>query len=206
MSDEELRAAYRAALERRRPPGRAECVPEGRLQAVLEGRLAEAERLATLEHAASCAACREELELLRALSAAASAGGARALPRRRALALAASVVLLLAGGALVGRVLRAPPVVRGPADQVRLLAPAESVAAAAPLTFSWEAVAGASRYRVQVTDASGALVFETTTRGTTAALPDSVRLVPGGAYAWWVEATLAGGGAGSSAVRRLRPR
>jgi hypothetical protein len=56
------------------------------------------------------------------------------------------------------------------------------------VTFRWSPVAGADRYRVSLFDAEGSVLWESEVAGSTAALPDSVRLTPATPYLWQVAA------------------
>jgi hypothetical protein len=65
-------------------------------------------------------------------------------------------------------------------------------------------VADGHAYSVQLTDADGNLVYSNVTGDTVLTLPDSVRLVAGKDYRWWVEANRASAAPIRSAVQSLR--
>jgi hypothetical protein len=118
-------------------------------------------------------------------------------------ALAASVVLVVGVGVLTRvRSIRQPEAVRGGADAVVLLAPAEDVAASARIVFAWRPVSGARRYELQLLDAQGSPRFRAATTDTTAASVTP----PAGAYRWLVRALLDGGAEVTSPARPLRVR
>jgi hypothetical protein len=95
---------------------------------------------------------------------------------------------------------------RGEGSEVAVVAPANVVDAGAPVTFAWRPVSGATRYALDLSDAGGTAVYETTTRDTTVALPAAVALRPGAEYRWIVRATDDAGAPRGTAVRRLAVR
>lgn len=181
MNDAALSALYQEALAARSHAGRASCPEPERLAALVERRGPEPERLATLDHAAGCAACLRELELLRALRVGIPALRAWRLPA----AIAASVLIVLAGAVVGVRMLR-----RGAADVVRDAAsPGIALVTSAPArTLAWHPVPHVLAYDVEVTTEGGDLVLARSTGDTTLALPDSLRLDPQVHYLWWVRA------------------
>ena len=184
--------------------------PEAILAVVLrEG--PETERLATLEHVMSCAACHREYEYLTAVNEAGlEAGSSAVAPQRRVwssrtvMALAASLVMAIGAGLLVRSVIQSGPErVRGTDGDIALVAPGASVAAGGPIAFAWRPVAGVSRYVLEVQRPDGSIAFADTTADTVAAVePD--RLGPGAAYRWWVREVTDGAEPRSSAFRELR--
>src|ERR671936_384188 len=112
MSEERLRELYARALEARAPADREQCPPPEALLALARREGPEAQRLETLDHVMSCARCRAEFDLLRAIEAAGAGEGqarseTRSQPRAHArrrwttfvpLALAATLVLAVALG------------------------------------------------------------------------------------------------------------
>ena len=195
MTDPEPTELLRHRLE---SPAREtpDCLDDATLAAVAEGSLAAAARGAALRHVATCARCRGIVgSVARSLAdptvarqvAALEGGAARrwwviGLP-----AAAAAIVLVLALPRWVDDVSgrhRGPP--EGGTQQPRPLAPVGTVARAANL--QWSSVAHADRYRVVLFDAGGRVLYETQVADTAAALPDTVRLVPGQSYLWKVEA------------------
>jgi len=207
VTDAELREVYSRLVARRAPAVRDACVNPESLLAMVEGRTAEAERIQALWHVASCAPCRAELDLLRAVAQAGERLQRRHVP---ALALAASLALL-AGTAVVWRggvgplAWRAEPL-RGARGGVTLLEPSGEVAAATPVVLRWHALPRAVRYQVEVLDADGRVVFATSTHDTTAPMRSQPALIPGADYRWWVQAELADGTGPRSSAERFRVR
>ena len=207
VNDEQLQALY-SGIMTSRPRGRASTCPESEAMLALVRREGTEEaRLATLDHVMSCSDCRSELDLLRSIELAGAEAGAAARPGRRwmgPLALAASVLLAVVvgryalPGASEGDVMRS-----GAADRVTLLAPPAEAATGSPLLFAWHPLAEASRYRLEVMDASGEVVLEAETADTAILLRSAADLEPG-EYQWWVGATAPG--AARSALRPLRLR
>ena len=149
----------------------------------------EESRLATLDHAMSCATCREELDLLRSVD---QAGAEPAAARRRRSWLvptALAATLLLAVG--LTRTMLAPggeDVVRsGDVSAVAVIAPATEAAVGEPLTFAWRPVDAAVRYRVELMNGGGDVAIEAETRDTAVTI-DGVRNLAAGDYRWWVVA------------------
>ena len=97
-------------------------------------------------------------------------------------------------------------VTRGGEAEVAVVSPGEAVEAGTPVTFAWRPVAGATRYALDVSDAAGSTVYETTTRDTTVTLPGAVTLRQGTEYRWIVRAMDDAGTPRGAAVRRLAVR
>jgi hypothetical protein len=157
---------------------------------------AEAERLRTLEHIGSCAACRKEFELLRATHLA-----ARQLTpttwRVRGFGLAAAAAVVVAVTLSVFRSSvphpGATPLDRGAAQQatnrsIALVGPLGSTSPTGP-RFVWRGVATTGTYHLEVLDDSGGVALRADTPDTTyPALP----LAPDRSYRWWVKTTVNG--------------
>ncbi|HEX6533125.1 MAG TPA: hypothetical protein VF041_00925 [Gemmatimonadaceae bacterium] len=200
MNDARLRELYDRALAERAVGTRASCPSPEALRALVAREGPESTRLATLDHAMSCPECRRELELLRAVSA-----GAPEQRRWRVsapLALAASFLIVVAGGVIALRSMRAPggDVMRGGGNGVALIAPSPD----APRVLGWHAVPGAISYVVEVLTSGGRVVAQAKTTDTTMALPDSVALTGGTHYLWWVRARRGDGTELQSPMQPLR--
>lgn len=210
-SDAQLRDSYERAVRARDARTRDSCVAPEALLAVVRGEEREAKRLATLDHAMACVACREELELLRAIE---KAGGARTRPavegirwRRHAwIAVAASMLLAVAlaqGRGLFHR--GAPDAVRGSGPEVVTIAPVGDavIDRDGELSFAWHAVPGATGYTIELLASEGDVTLARQTRDTTLVLRLAPPLAPG-AYRWWVRAHDGDGAERQSALRRIR--
>lgn len=203
MTDDELREAYARAMTARRPAGRAGCPSPDELLGLARREGSETARLATLDHAMACGHCQQELELLRAIGAAErrETGHARAARWRTPLALALAASVLVAFGLGPGRDwLRSGPgdAMRGDSDSVALLVPAAGASIATDsIAFTWRAVAGATRYVVELLDQEGNAALATTTADTTVVIARTA-ITPGD-YRWWVTAELPGGARRSEA-------
>ena len=201
MTDEQLREAYRRAVATRGPSAsgsRDGCPAPEALETLVRRDGAEPARLATLEHVMSCASCRSEFELLRAIEVA----RAREMPARRlhawrrplTLALAASVMFaaVLGPGRSVWRDWRSDAT-RGDATGIALVLPADGATAGAePVRFVWRPVEGATAYTLEVMTVDGALMHGASTRDTTLVVPELASLAAG-EYRWWVRTQVAGG-------------
>jgi hypothetical protein len=200
MTDARLRDLYREVLEARdaRPGGA--CPEPDALQALVEREGTEEERLAMIDHVASCRSCSREFELLRALRAVAPAG------RRPRVAspwlVAASAIVAVAAATMAIRSMSTPTnVMRGPsAGGVILLSqPAHSV-------LQWHAVPRAVSYVVEVLDAQDTVLAADTTADTSFALPARLRARPGTNKQWWVRARLSDGAELRSPITPVAPR
>jgi hypothetical protein len=193
-SPDDMPALLRATAPRPGPAG-PDCLDEETVAAVVDGILDPVQRSAATAHLSACARCRSAVAAVsRIMSDHAVAAEAAALDQRGpirhwrlplGLAAAAAIVLLVAWPRDVAQVdtthrdpTAAPAPV--PATPMGVVADAR--------VLQWTAVAGADRYRVTLFDAAGRVRYETQLADTTAALPDSVVLVPGQPYLWKVEA------------------
>lgn len=205
MSDERLRELYATAQAGRTAGEHA--APEA-IDALVRREGPEDARLATLDHVMSCAECRRDFDLLRAVERAGVESGAtpgRASGRRSwfmPAALAASVLLAVGVGRTILRSGGDDPT-RGGGDAVELMHPGPEAPAGDSLTFSWHAVPGASRYELELLDAGGGVAASAATTDTSAS-PASARALPPGDYRWWVRATTSDARSLRSALRPLR--
>jgi hypothetical protein len=205
VSDERLRELYTAALAGR-PGDGTHPAPEA-LAALARRAGPETDRLATLDHVMSCPQCRRDFDLLRTVGrAGADAGVASHGALRRSWFMPAAVAasLLLAVG-LGRQLLRHPDETTrgGPAAAVVLIEPGPELAAGQPVTFAWQAVAGAGRYELELLDSSGAVAASAATVDTSAS-PPTAQALPPGEYHWWVRALLADSRTIRSPLRPLR--
>ena len=210
MADERLRDAYARAVRRQADPVRAACPSPDALHALARGEGTEGDRIAVLDHVFTCARCREDFELLRAVEA---AGGHRPhvatwrQPRSwAAVGLAASLLLAIGLGSGRGLFDAAPrgDTLRGAADVV-LVAPQDgaSVSRAESLTVTWRPRAGVERYGYEFVTAEGKVWFASETSDTSVTIPTG-RALPAGDYRWFVRAITPGGVEPRSDLRRLR--
>lgn len=191
-SDAAIRRALRAAALT--GPPTPNCLDDDTVAALVDGTLDAASREVVLPHVATCAWCRDAVaSVTRTLADARVAREVTALAGRGSgwlprillpLAAAAALLLVLVWPQSVENEGHRgpPPVANAPVP----IAPIGIVAGASPL--QWTAVAGADRYRVTLSDASGRVLYETQLADTVAVLPDSIVLVAGRAYMWLVEA------------------
>lgn len=211
LTDEQLRALYARVTETPRDPSHAACPAPDALLALVRREGREQARLTALDHVMSCADCRRDFELLRAIETGrrTDAGDAVAHIRWRrpvgialTTTLAAALVVFAVLGPWQNREARsAPDVLRGGGTEVAVIAPAADAAVSGPLAFTWHRVPGARRYVLEVVAPGGSLRASRTTTDTTAAL-GAAELGPGD-YRWSVRAQL-DGGEYRSATRRLR--
>ena len=201
MNDEQLREAYERGLPAHDGSSSLDDVSAERLRRLVEAEGNESERLRTLDVALSTAEGRRELEI-------AWAAARAARPPRRSwqrYAAAASLILIAGSSALwLGR--RGGEnreVTRGTESPVTLVAPIGEIGEGRASKFVWRPVVKAERYLVVLVDTTGAELFAGETRDTAMALPDSVRLLPGRAYLWWVQARLVDQSTVTAVTQRL---
>jgi hypothetical protein len=196
MTDAELRDIYTRSLTSR-AQSRAGCPSPEAIEALIAQTGREASRLATLDHVMSCAACKEEFELLRAINAAERVNAGVARPRRSVAPWLAAAVVVIAAGALTLTQLQ-----RSGSNPTRG-ASSSDIALVGTVSGSliWRAIPDAVRYDVEIVDASGATIFHARVADTTAALPSTLPSTP---VSWWVRATLRDGSERRSAIIPLR--
>ncbi len=207
VNDSDLRSDYQRALEHRRGPDRHACPSVEAIEALVEGSGAESQRLATLDHVMSCAACQREFELLRAI-------GAAGRPRRTALqprtyALAAAVVLVVGASIFYALGRQSEPLLRGEPSAIAApvpLTPRGDVEVAAARRFTWRPIPNATRYLVELVAPGGAVRALGTVTDTVWQLPDSVQLDRGEELEWWVRAEFPDGRQMRSSLTRVRLR
>lgn len=174
--------------------------------AYAERRLDPAERAAAEAHLAGCAECRADLA---DVTDVVSAARQRRVLVRAAPLLAAAAVLTVV---VVTRPATVPVEVQAlrpgnDADRDRLnslqaLLPAPGAAVPRPgLRFAWQSDGPDAIYEITVADSSGLALWRARTPDTSIALPDSVRLAPGGTFHWWVDVLLSDGRVASTGVR-----
>jgi len=188
MNDEQLRDAYERGLPKEHGASSLDDVSAERLRRLVEAEGDEGERLRTLDVALSTAEGRRELEI-------AWAAVRASRPRRRSLqrfAVAASLVFVAGSSALWWQrtAARRDDVLRAADSPVTLVAPVGNVGASDAPKFVWRRVGRAERYTIVVVDTTGTELFASETRDTSLTLPDTVHLMPGRAYLWWVQARL----------------
>ena len=208
MSDERLRDLYAIAVIDQSAGVAGEHPAPEVIAALVRREGPEEGRLATLDHVMSCADCRRDFDLLRAVERAGVESGAtaRAGGRRGWLmpaALAASVLLAVGVGRTVLRS-GGDDTTRGDGHAaVVLVQPGREAVAGDALAFSWRAVPGASRYKLELLDGGGGVLASAATTDTSAS-PAAARALPPGDYRWWVRATTSDARSLRSALRPLR--
>lgn len=225
MNEHGMRDAYESMLRAGpRHPDTPE-LPVERLEALVAGTANEAERLRAIDVLLSTADGRRDLDVAWAAVRAGRAyerdqqsipRSATAAPRRppwRALAAAALLVVVAGGGGLLWTRGPVPGVagiaadpLRGTESPVTLLSPLGGRIPEHAVRFTWRPVRDAREYLLVVVDTAGGEVFARATADTGATLPDSIRLTRGGAYLWWVQASLRDGTTLSAVTQRVDVR
>lgn len=173
--------------------------------AYAERRLNAAERANAETHLAGCAQCRADLADVTGLVSSARR-------RKRLLTMAPVLAAAILAVVVVTRLPVDPVSVQAlrpgnDADRDRLnsleaLLPAPG--ATVPrhgLRFAWQSDGPDAVYEITVADSSGLALWNARTTDTSIALPDSVRLSPGGTVHWWVDVLLPDGRVASTGVR-----
>jgi hypothetical protein len=190
MNDERLRALYAELMQARAGAERAVCVTPEAIAALVERSGNETDRLATLDHVMSCPDCSRDFELLRSVDRAGPALVHRPAFRRRAVGIAATIVLLVTA-TLFWRTTGNPgPSFRGSEDAVTLVGPSGDVPADDPLRLVWNRVPDAVRYDVEILDVAGEPVWSVTTMDTLVTVSTGAGLAADQPLRWWVQVTL----------------
>ncbi|MBL0169918.1 MAG: hypothetical protein IPP90_04165 [Gemmatimonadaceae bacterium] len=199
MSDERLREAYEQGLPRGDVRPALDDVAAERLRKLVEREGSDDDRLHTLDTQLASAEGRRELEIVWAAARAAR-------PRRaRGTTWATAAGVLLAVG-ITGTWLadrREAPALRAEASPITLVAPVGARDAANASRFVWRSLRDADRYTLVVVDTAGNEVFAAETRDTAITMPDSVHLLAGREYLWWVQATTRAGASVTAVTQRL---
>lgn len=185
------------------------CLDDHLVAALADGTLPRELHVALLPHLLDCPDCQSAVG--GAAATVASDGVAREMMpvhgkgswrRRLGIAAAAAVVLILAWPGDSGRLdpHRGETVTAG--SEPVGIGPVGDAGAADALV--WHSAPGAQLYRVVLFGESGDVLFEQETHDTTAGLPDSVPLAPGGAYLWRVDARVGWDRWTSSELLRFR--
>lgn len=218
MNEHAMRDAYERALRARGESASSADLPLERLEALVAREGSEADRLRALDVALSSVEGRRELDVLWS-----AARAARPVRRPwmspRVTAMAAAVVLSVGVGGWwirttstdVTRTGALPrtetsETMRGEASPVQLVAPHGDAISTRGAHFVWHRVAQARVYTLVVVDRAGNEVFASTTTDTAVTLPDSVRLVAGSEYLWWVQAVMPDGNTVSAVTEKIRVR
>lgn len=201
MNDEHLRDAYERGLPSTDGTASLDDVSAERLRRLVEREGDESERVRTLDLLLSSAEGRRELEI--AWAAARAARPTSRSWRRYTIAASLLIVAASSGLWLRQRERNIDDVMRGAESPVTLVAPLGEVREDRATRFVWHAVGKAERYMIVVVDTAGAELYATETRDTALVLPDSVRLAPGRAYLWWVQARLTDQSTVTAVTQRL---
>ena len=194
-----------------------------RLASYIDGNLTPAEHNTALAHFDDCADCRREMTDARRVIALAPPAhsepvraptGSRRVRVWVAAALAAVVVF-----AVVPTVLRnrsgPDGATRGPdrlpqsetVSQLATVFPVDDGAITpASDSFVWRAASADAEYRLRIMDATGGIVWSTSTVDTSATLPADLRLPQGSEYFWSVDALLADGHSTTTRVHHFTIR
>jgi hypothetical protein len=205
MNDDTLRQAYARHVAGRAPDRRDSCPSPEALLAVVERTGPEPDRLATLDHAMSCASCGRELELLRVAAAAGEGSAARTRrfiqgPAR--FAAAAAILVAFATIATVTLRRNDGSILRG--GDIALVSPV-GIVVQVPVLLTWRRSPDATIYEVEVLSPAGDSAFAAVTRDTSLVLP-AAATTAAGEYVWLVRARLTDGGQATSAPRRFTLR
>ena len=202
MSDERLREAFERGLPAGRDRPEMDDVAAERLRRLVEQEGSDEERLHTLDNLLSTVEGRRDLEIV---WGAARASRARTTWRRAWIGAAA--VMVLAVPVLWFAMKDPPDVMRGESSPITLVAPLANPSREQASRFVWRKFTDAERYTLVVVDASsGEEVYAAETRDTAVVLPDSVALVAGRSYLWWVQARTSLGESVTAVTERLTIR
>ena len=173
--------------------------------AFLDRRMSATERAGVEAHLADCSECRVEAAAVRRMVSASSV-------RRRTILVPASLAAAAAiafvalniqrrSESSVERVRTSASVAASPSARIDVVSPSDgdTIRVGKP-ALVWSAVTGEPTYRLTLTDASGQMLWTSTTTDTTLTLPAQL-LHPRATYFWYVDALRADGRAASTGVR-----
>jgi hypothetical protein len=211
MNEDKLRELYARELSVRPPAEAGACPGPEALLAVAERRGSEAHRLGTLDHVMACEACKRDFELLRSARVARDtlereqeAPPIFRFRPRTALALAAVLATVIAGGALFRQMTAGDSgtIVRGGGAAISVVSPPEQSQVGGDLLLVWRPLAQAARYEVEILQADGSVLGAWTTTDTVFVVPNGIAIVAG-EYQWWVRSQAPNGSGARSAIRRF---
>jgi hypothetical protein len=212
FDDESLRSAYTATMDESSMEHRPDCPSVDAIQAALAGKGGgpEAERLATLDRAMACPACRREIALLHALAAGEARENAAKLrrsPWTRLVPMAAAASIILVVGIVSvhkwGTDGTLPDELVRDGGGMALVTPANGASVAAGnVTFAWRRVPSALRYTLEVDASDGTVLFTTQTIDTT--VTAALAKTPPGEHRWLVRTSTDFGTEIRSETRVLR--
>jgi hypothetical protein len=206
---ERLRQLYTRRVREREAERTDAHASAERIVSLIRREGSEPDRLATLEHVMSCDPCHRDYEWLKAVDQAATVAGAgeaggTPLWRRAPLALAATVLIAVGAGLLIGRLRPGGETVRGPEGEIALVAPGDTASGVGVLAFIWRPLPEASGYVLELQRPDGDVVLSDTTTDTLLALADPEAMLPPAEYRWWVRELTEGSEPRSSSLRALR--
>jgi predicted anti-sigma-YlaC factor YlaD len=179
------------------------------LAAYLDSRLEATPRARIERHLADCAECRTELVEARSLLDSANIRSARSRSVRAphpAAWLAAAGIVAIAFLPLVRQVVRSRDVssseraTRPAQAAIEVVSPPNQRVDVAAAVFAWRPVAGASTYRLTVTDSSGTPLLTVVTSDTVH-IGSDIALHRGGSYLWYVDGLTSDGRAITSGIQ-----
>lgn len=182
MNEEFLRRSYERLLviREQETANRDLCPPVDDIHALVKREGDEATRLRRLDHVMQCPDCRREFDLIRTVELSNPPVPAS---NWRLWAFAALLVLVV-GATLVWQMMNVSPardVLRGSSDQVTLVSPADQAVLVLPALFTWNRLAGALGYRVELLDDAGGVTWSSEVSDTTLTLENR----PVGAVTGW---------------------
>ena len=180
------------------------------ITAQIEHRLVGAERDAMLTHLEWCAECRHEIADASRLIDTVPARRRRFVgPTVVLLAAVAAFVMVAPGGVSFRRTLADERTVRVAQPDlvppIVVIRPADDESVRGPkVLLLWEADSRDAMYRVTLQDDAGHVLWTSTTRDTTAAVPMELKLPEGKSYYWSVDALRPDGHSTTSKAHRFR--
>ena len=178
---------------------------EEEVAAYLSGGLSAGERETLQAHLAECRDCRVQVTTAERLLRTRPAPWRRALAGAVAAAALVTLVVLAPRGQTGLEDDRERDAEPGAVPRLEAVAPRDGATIRRDqLAFTWRNQRGDPLYRVTVTTSGGEAVWTRDTPDTTAAPPDSLRLIPGARYFWYVDALDAAGGSITSGPRTVR--
>lgn len=179
-------------------------IGEDELAAYLDRMLSEADRRRVEAHLSACDECRAEVITSREAVASAPSLKSSSFRSWRVIAGAVAAAAVIVATSTITRS-RTDQVVERDTNiavsAVKVARPADGSALGADRIVTWHTFAPNTSYRITIADQGAQPIYSTTVRDTSTVIPQSVALVTGRKYFWYVDAIRADGTTATSGLK-----
>ena len=180
---------------------------EADIAAYLDGAMPDAERKSVEAHLASCDACRMEVTASQEAVSTAPRTGARSRIPVRWIGLFAAAAVMVVAVSTLSRTTSSGYSERGTATGfpgvqrvVAIVSPTDNSALGSDRRLVWRSEGSGATYRITIGDDSGQPLHSASLPDTTFAIPESLSLVSGRKYFWYVDAITSEGTTATSGL------